>query len=50
MGTAIKKCKLEGAWVTKTVEHPTLGFGSAHDVSVMGLSPASGPTLNRVSA
>ena len=32
-----------GAWVMQLVEHPTLGFGSGHDLRVLeSLSPASG--------
>ena len=30
----------QGAWVTRSVECPTLDFGSGHDPRVVGLSPA----------
>ena len=38
---AEKKDK-RGIWVTQTVEHLTLDFGSDHDLRVLGLSPATG--------
>ena len=31
-------CKVWGAWMALLVEHPTLEFGSIHDLLVMGLS------------
>ena len=34
-----------GTWVAQSVEHPTLGFGSGHDLGVVRSSPASGSML-----
>ena len=31
-----------GAWVAQWVKHPTLEFGSGHDLRVMRLSPPLG--------
>ena len=31
-----------GAWVVPLVEHPTLGFGSGHDLTVCGMEPLVG--------
>ena len=31
---------LRGIWMAQLVKHPTLNFGSDHDLMVMGLSPA----------
>ena len=28
-----------GAWVVQSVEHPTLDFGSSHDLMVHGIKP-----------
>ena len=36
-----KHLKKGGAWVTQSVKHLTLGFGSGHDLTVFGLSPTS---------
>ena len=37
---------LGGAWVAQSVEHPTLDFGSGHDLMVHEFeSPASGSVL-----
>ena len=36
--------------MAQSVEHPTLGFGSGHDLRVMGLSPALGSMLSGESA
>ena len=36
--------------VAQRVKHPTLDFGSGHDLRVMGLSPVSGSTLDIESA
>ena len=35
-----KKRKVGGTWVTQSLKGPPLGFGSDHDLRVMGLSPA----------
>lgn len=35
-----------GAWVTPSVEGPTLDFDSHHDLGVVGLSPALCPKLS----
>ena len=32
----------EGGWVTQLVEHPTLDFGSGHDLTVHGIEPHIG--------
>ena len=34
-----------GAWVAQSVEAPTLGFGSGHQLTIRGPSPASGSVL-----
>ena len=42
-----------GAWVAQSVEQPTLGFGSGHNLMiswVMGSRPVSGSTLSEESA
>ena len=42
----VSKVKARGAtWVAQLVEGPTLIFGSGHDLTVVGLSPAWGSTL-----
>ena len=41
-----QKGRLWGAWVAQLVKHPTLGFGSCHDLGVVRLSPALGPALS----
>ena len=35
-----------GAWVVQLVKHPTLGFGSGHNLRVLGLSFTSGSALS----
>lgn len=40
------KWKLRSAWVAQLVKHPTLDFGSGHDLRVLRLSPVSGSALN----
>ena len=44
---AIEKPKSRGPWVARSVERPTLGFGSGHDLTVwfVGSSPALGSAL-----
>ena len=37
---------MRDAWVAQSVECPTLGFGSGHDLRVVRLSPASGSALS----
>ena len=39
-----------GAWVAKSVKHPTLDFGSGHDIRIMRSSPTSGSALGMESA
>ena len=34
-----------GAWVARSVKHPTLDFGSGHDLRIMGLNPTFGSAL-----
>ena len=34
-----KILRLKGAWVSWWAGHPTLDFGSGHDLTVVGLSP-----------
>jgi len=34
-----------GLWVAQSVKHPTLDFGSGHDLGVLRSSPASGSAL-----
>ena len=41
----IKSILRQGAWVAQLVEHLTFGFGSDHDLRVVGLSPTSGSVL-----
>ena len=36
---------IEGAWGAQSVKRPTLGFGSGHDLTVVGSSPMSGSVL-----
>ena len=48
--TVLKITKSQGAWVAQWVEHPTLGFGSGHDLRVMRLSPMSSSVLSEESA
>ena len=31
-----------GAWVTQSVEHPTLDFSLGHDLTVLGIGPHVG--------
>ena len=35
-----------GAWVAQSINHPTLDFGSGHDLTVVSSSPASGSVLS----
>ena len=39
------KYSFRGTWVAQWVEHPTLDFGSGHDLRVMRLSPKLGSTV-----
>ena len=39
-----------GAWVAQSVKCWTLGFGSGHDLGVVGSSPTSGSMLSVESA
>lgn len=39
-----------GTWVAQLVKHPTLGFGSVHDLRAVRLSPAMGSTLGAEAA
>ena len=41
----IPKGQRRGAWIAQSVEHPTLDFGSGHDLSVVGSSPKWGFVL-----
>ena len=36
------KKDLPGAWGAQTVKRPTLGFGSGHDLTVLGFEPRIG--------
>ena len=45
-----KKKQFRGTREAQSVECPTLGFGSGHDLRVLGLSPGSGSTFSRESA
>ena len=38
-----------GAWVAQSVKHPTLDFGSAHDLRVPEIKPPSGSLLTEQS-
>ena len=40
----------EGAWVVQSVKCPTLGLGSSHDLTVIGLRPELGSELSVESA
>ena len=42
--------KIGALLVTHLVEHPTLGFGSGHDLRVVRLRPVSGSTFSKDSA
>jgi len=46
----VLKMLKRGAWVAQSVERPTLGFSSGHDLIVLRLSPASGFARRRESA
>ena len=46
----IKNRTTRGTWVVKSVECPTLGFGSCHDLGVMRWSPPPGSVLRAESA
>ena len=35
-----------GAWVAQSVEHPTLDFGSGHDLRLVKSSPMLGSALS----
>ena len=35
-----------GSWVAQLVKHLALGFGSSHDLRVVGLNPALDSTLS----
>ena len=37
-----KSLSFGGLWVAQSVERPTLGFGSGHDLRVMRSNPRSG--------
>ena len=41
----IKTTNFRGPWVVQSVKHPTLGFGSVHDLKVMKLNPTLGRLL-----
>ena len=38
----INRKKKRGTWVAQLVKHPTLGFGSGHDLMVCGFGPHIG--------
>lgn len=42
----LKILSARDVWVAQLVQLPTLDFGWGHDLGVMGLNPASGPTLS----
>jgi len=44
-GINIKSSKW-GPWVTESVEHSALGFGSGHDLRVQGSSPTLGSAFS----
>ena len=46
----LKTCELVGYLVAQSVEHPTLDFGSGHDLRIMGLSPTWCSVLSGKSA
>ena len=46
----IKKKETWGTWMAQSVEHPTLDFGSGHDLRVLGSSPTSNSMLSGESA
>ena len=50
LGLFQKSSNSRGTWVAQLVKHPTLDFGSGHDLRVLGSSPISGPMLSRESA
>jgi len=41
----VLRMKEWGAWVAQSVKHPTLDFGSGHELRVVSSSPAWGSTL-----
>ena len=45
-GLKKKKNHKKGGWVAQWVEHPTLGFGSGHDLMVRGIEPQFGAVLS----
>ena len=46
----IKHVSDRDIWVAQSVKRLALGFGSGHDLRVLGLSPMSGSGLSRESA
>ena len=40
-----KRAIKRGTWVAQSVKHPTLDFCSGHDLTLVRLSPSSGPAL-----
>ena len=42
VGAAWEKKQLRGAWVAQSVEHPTIGFNSGHDLMGHGIKPCVG--------
>ena len=36
-----------GTWVAQLFKHPTLDFGSGHDLRIVGSSPMSGSALGK---
>ena len=45
-----KRATLWGTWVAQSVKYPILGFGSGHDLAIVGSSPKPGSVLSSESA
>ena len=39
IGSEDRKHRERSAWVAQSVEHPTLGFGSGHDLTIREFEP-----------
>ena len=46
----LKTNHYRGTWVAQSIKHSTLGFGSGHDLKVLGWSPVASSSLRAESA
>ena len=42
IGRYLKISQKQGSWVAQSIKHPTLDFGSGHDLTVRGIEPRVG--------